>query len=48
MSWGCPTGEETRDCHWREDFPVARDEWLGHLLAAIDGDGRIEEEWAPR
>ncbi len=40
--------EETRGCHWREDFPVARDEWLGHLLATIDGDGRIEEEWAPR
>jgi L-aspartate oxidase len=39
--------EETRGCHWREDFPVARPEWLGHLLAAIAADGRLEEEWLP-
>jgi L-aspartate oxidase len=37
--------EETRGCHWREDFPDARSEWLGHLLAGIGPDGRIEEEW---
>jgi L-aspartate oxidase len=28
--------EETRGCHWREDFPEARDAWLGHLLAGLD------------
>jgi L-aspartate oxidase len=26
--------EETRGCHWREDFPEASDEWLGHLLVS--------------
>ena len=26
--------EETRGCHWREDFPTARRPWLGHLLGA--------------
>jgi L-aspartate oxidase len=29
--------EETRGCHWREDFPAASDEWLGHLLVTLDG-----------
>jgi L-aspartate oxidase len=28
---------ETRGCHWREDFPEASDEWLGHLLVSLDG-----------
>jgi L-aspartate oxidase len=28
--------EETRGCHWREDFPEAGDEWLGHLLVSLD------------
>src|SRR5206468_1504097 len=27
--------EETRGCHWREDFPAASPRWLGHLLAGI-------------
>jgi L-aspartate oxidase len=40
--------EETRGCHWRDDFPEARPEWLGHLLAQIGADGHIEEEWQPR
>jgi L-aspartate oxidase len=39
--------QETRGCHWREDFPVARDEWLGHLLAAIGPDGSLTETWEP-
>jgi L-aspartate oxidase len=29
--------EETRGCHWREDFPEASDAWLGHLLVTLDG-----------
>jgi L-aspartate oxidase len=29
--------EETRGCHWREDFPEASDDWLGHLLVTLDG-----------
>src|SRR4030095_5258637 len=31
--------EETRGCHWREDFPDGRDAWLGHLLARVDEEG---------
>jgi len=34
--------EETRGCHWRDDFPHAADAWRGHLLAHIDGT----EGWA--
>ncbi|GFJ80190.1 hypothetical protein Phou_043700 [Phytohabitans houttuyneae] len=26
------TRQETRGCHWREDYPATSDEWLGHLL----------------
>jgi L-aspartate oxidase len=37
--------QETRGCHWREDFPVARDEWLGHLLARIGPTGLPTETW---
>jgi L-aspartate oxidase len=29
--------EETRGAHWREDFPVASDEWRGHLVTTLDG-----------
>jgi L-aspartate oxidase len=39
--------EETRGSHWREDFPVARDEWLGHLVARIDDGESIDETWEP-
>jgi L-aspartate oxidase len=31
------TREETRGCHWREDFPQASDDWLGHVLVSPDG-----------
>jgi L-aspartate oxidase len=34
------TRRETRGCHWREDFPVAEDEWRGHLLDGLDRTGR--------
>ena len=36
---------ETRGCHWREDFPEARPEWAGHLLASIDADGATHLRW---
>jgi L-aspartate oxidase len=39
--------EETRGCHWREDFPEAGDEWLGHLLARIEPDSQLTETWEP-
>jgi L-aspartate oxidase len=37
------TRRETRGCHWREDFPVAEDEWRGHLLDSIDRTGRLTQ-----
>ncbi|SNT66118.1 L-aspartate oxidase [Asanoa hainanensis] len=37
--------EETRGCHWREDFPAARAEWLGHLFPALDGAGTPTLTW---
>jgi L-aspartate oxidase len=39
--------EETRGCHWREDFPAARDDWLGHLLVRIGPDNELGETWEP-
>ncbi len=38
---------ETRGCHWREDFPVADDAWLGHLLAGLAGDGWVADVYEP-
>ncbi len=37
--------EETRGCHWREDFAAAEDAWRGHLLASIGPDGRLVQDW---
>jgi L-aspartate oxidase len=39
--------EETRGCHWREDFPSDEPAWRGHLLAGLDADGRLTETWEP-
>jgi len=39
--------EETRGCHWREDFGEARDEWRGHLLAELSPSGELTETWEP-
>lgn len=32
---------ETRGSHWREDYPNASDEWLGHLDLRLGPDGSI-------
>jgi L-aspartate oxidase len=37
--------QETRGCHWREDFPDASDVFRGHFLAALDGAGALTETW---
>lgn len=29
--------EETRGAHWREDFPVASENWRGHLITTLAG-----------
>nr|WP_277605204.1 L-aspartate oxidase [Glycomyces sp. L485] len=36
---------ETRGSHWREDFPEASDEWLGHLHLSISPDGELDTTW---
>ena len=33
--------QETRGCHWREDFAEADDRWRGHLLTRLDPDGTL-------
>ena len=38
---------ETRGSHWREDFPDASDEWLGHLNLSISPDGELDTTWEP-
>ncbi|WBB66058.1 L-aspartate oxidase [Micromonospora sp. WMMD812] len=37
--------QETRGCHWREDFPTADDRWLGHLVEAVGAQGRLTQQW---
>jgi len=39
------TRRETRGCHWREDFPVAEDEWRGHLLHTLDRKARLTQSF---
>ncbi|WP_127498689.1 L-aspartate oxidase [Actinoplanes solisilvae] len=39
------TRRETRGCHWREDFPVAEDEWRGHLLHTLDRKARLSQSF---
>jgi L-aspartate oxidase len=34
---------ETRGCHWREDYPVAEDEWRGHLLNGLSPKGVLTQ-----
>ncbi len=29
---------ETRGSHWREDYPDASDDWLGHIVVALSGE----------
>jgi L-aspartate oxidase len=37
------TRRETRGCHWREDHPVAEDEWRGHLLDGLGPAGGLTQ-----
>jgi L-aspartate oxidase len=34
--------EETRGCHWREDFTEVDDAWRGHLISHLDEDGQLQ------
>ena len=37
--------QETRGCHWREDYPTADERWLGHLVEAVGAQGRLTQQW---
>ncbi|MEV6375913.1 L-aspartate oxidase [Micromonospora musae] len=37
--------QETRGCHWREDFPAADERWLAHLVEAVGAQGRLTQQW---
>ncbi|WP_344170353.1 L-aspartate oxidase [Pilimelia columellifera] len=39
--------QETRGCHWREDFPDAVARWRGHIVGSLGPDGRRRQEWTP-
>src|SRR5262249_3845172 len=36
---------ETRGCHWRDDYPTAREEWQGHLIARLTDEGELTQSW---
>ncbi|HTZ91536.1 MAG TPA: L-aspartate oxidase [Streptosporangiaceae bacterium] len=38
--------QETRGSHWREDFPLAREAWRGHLVCSL-GSAGLSEEFEP-
>jgi L-aspartate oxidase len=33
--------QETRGCHWREDFTDADDTYLGHFISHLGDDGEL-------
>jgi L-aspartate oxidase len=37
--------QETRGCHWREDFGEASPDWLGHIVGCIAADGVRRQQW---
>jgi L-aspartate oxidase len=37
--------EETRGCHWRQDFPTVREQWRGHLVGSIGPTGDLSQNW---
>jgi L-aspartate oxidase len=39
--------EETRGCHWREDYPHAHEDWLGHVVVGLDPAGHVTDAWDP-
>jgi L-aspartate oxidase len=39
--------EETRGCHWRDDFPRSSHLWLGHVQLTLDEFGNVTDSWNP-
>jgi L-aspartate oxidase len=44
---GARLREETRGCHWREDHPQPREDWIGHLVTRRGADGRRSTRFQP-
>jgi L-aspartate oxidase len=40
--------QETRGCHWREDFPEESPSWLGHIVGCVAADGVRRQQWEER
>ncbi|MDQ2958869.1 MAG: hypothetical protein M3Y42_18170, partial [Actinomycetota bacterium] len=38
---------ETRGSHWREDYPDADEQWIGHLDLRLGPDGTILTDYLP-
>jgi L-aspartate oxidase len=39
--------EESRGCHWREDFADSDDAWRGRLVTTMNTDGRLDLRFEP-
>ena len=39
--------EETRGCHWREDYGASSERWKGHLVSAMAPDGSLRTTFEP-
>ncbi|MDX6287378.1 MAG: L-aspartate oxidase [Frankiales bacterium] len=39
--------QETRGCHWREDFTETDEAWRGHLISRLDDDGELTTTYEP-
>jgi L-aspartate oxidase len=39
--------EETRGCHWREDFGETAEHWRGHLVSSLRPDGSLHTTFEP-
>ncbi|MFY1634655.1 L-aspartate oxidase [Solwaraspora sp. WMMB335] len=39
--------QETRGCHWRDDFPKAMPDWSGHLVTSLGLAGAPDLVWEP-
>ena len=44
---GAALREETRGCHWREDFPASDERWRARVVTVLDADGALRSHLAP-
>lgn len=43
---GARLREESRGCHWREDFPRTADEWCKRIVTRLGDDGALQHSYA--